>query len=232
MPDWVRRRLAEGLGGVVLYAWNVESREQLRALTDDLRSERDDLLIAIDEEGGDVTRLEAATGSSYPGNGALGVVDDVDLTERVADVPGRGARCCRRQPRLRARRGRQHEPAEPGHRHPLVRRGRRARRATRRRIRPRAAACGRRGVRQALPRPRRHVGRLAPRASGGRVDRRSRTRAVPRGHRRGRAVDHDRAHRRAGARRLARHDEPRDPPRPPARTSSASEGSSSRTHSR
>jgi beta-N-acetylhexosaminidase len=84
VPDWVRRRLAEGLGGVVLYAWNVESREQLRALTDDLRSERDDALIAIDEEGGDVTRLEAATGSSYPGNRALGVVDDVELTERVA----------------------------------------------------------------------------------------------------------------------------------------------------
>ena len=88
VPDWVRRRLAEGLGGVVLYAWNVESRDQLRALTDDLRSERHDLVIAIDEEGGDVTRLEAATGSSYPGNGALGVVDDVELTERVAAAIG------------------------------------------------------------------------------------------------------------------------------------------------
>ena len=88
VPDWVRRRLAEGLGGVVLYAWNVESRDQLRALTDDLRSERHDLVIAIDEEGGDVTRLEVATGSSYPGNGALGVVDDVELTERVAGAIG------------------------------------------------------------------------------------------------------------------------------------------------
>ena len=84
VPDWLRRQLATGLGGVVLYAWNVESREQLRALTDDLRSERSDLVLAIDEEGGDVTRLEASTGSSYPGNGALGVVDDVGLTERVA----------------------------------------------------------------------------------------------------------------------------------------------------
>src|SRR4029077_2443011 len=35
-------------------------------------------------EGGDVTRLEAATGSSYPGNAALGVVDDVELSEKVA----------------------------------------------------------------------------------------------------------------------------------------------------
>ena len=31
-----------------------------------------------------MTRLEAANGSSYPGNAALGVVDDVELTERVA----------------------------------------------------------------------------------------------------------------------------------------------------
>ncbi len=84
VPDWVRARLAEGLGGVVLYAWNVETPEQLRALTADLRSERDDVIVAIDEEGGDVTRLEAATGSSYPGNAALGVVDDVGLSERVA----------------------------------------------------------------------------------------------------------------------------------------------------
>src|SRR5262249_17475804 len=38
----------------------------------------------IDEEGGDVTRLEVARGSSYPGNGALGAVDDVELTERIA----------------------------------------------------------------------------------------------------------------------------------------------------
>jgi beta-N-acetylhexosaminidase len=83
-PDWVRRRVAEGLGGVALYAWNVESRDQLRSLSEDLMSERAELLIAIDEEGGDVTRLEAATGSSYPGNGALGIVDDAELTERVA----------------------------------------------------------------------------------------------------------------------------------------------------
>ncbi len=83
-PEWVRRWLDRGLGGVVLFAWNVESREQLGALTAALRSERGDVLVAIDEEGGDVTRLEAATGSSYPGNAALGAVDDVELTEQVA----------------------------------------------------------------------------------------------------------------------------------------------------
>ena len=84
VPDWVRRRIDEGLGGVVLYAWNVEHAEQLASLTAELRAERDDLIVAIDEEGGDVTRLEAARGSSYPGNAALGVVDDVELTRRVA----------------------------------------------------------------------------------------------------------------------------------------------------
>ena len=36
----------------------------LAELTASLRSERADLLIAVDEEGGDVTRLEAATGRS------------------------------------------------------------------------------------------------------------------------------------------------------------------------
>jgi beta-N-acetylhexosaminidase len=82
-PDWLRRRFAEGLGGVVLFGWNVGSREQLRELTSVLRSEGD-VLVGIDEEGGDVTRLEVATGSSYPGNAALGAVDDVDLTARVA----------------------------------------------------------------------------------------------------------------------------------------------------
>ncbi len=52
-------------------------------------------MIAIDEEGGDVTRLEAREGSSYPGNWALGVVDDVELTRAVAgamasDLTGAG----------------------------------------------------------------------------------------------------------------------------------------------
>ena len=83
-PDWVQRWLEHGLGGVVLFGWNVESSEQLRLLTATLRSERDDILVGIDEEGGDVTRLEAGTGSSYPGNAALGAVDDVELTEQVA----------------------------------------------------------------------------------------------------------------------------------------------------
>lgn len=83
-PDWVRRFLADGGGGITLFAGNVAGREELAALTAALRAERADALLAVDEEGGDVTRLEAARGSSYPGNAALGAVDDVDLTRTVA----------------------------------------------------------------------------------------------------------------------------------------------------
>jgi beta-N-acetylhexosaminidase len=83
-PDWLRALLADGLGGVVLFGSNIESSEQVAGLAAELRAEHPELLIATDEEGGDVTRLESSRGSSYPGNWALGVVDDPDLTERVA----------------------------------------------------------------------------------------------------------------------------------------------------
>lgn len=68
----------------MLFAFNAADRDRLAELCQELRSEREDVLIAIDEEGGDVTRLETARGSSYPGNAALGEIDDLALTERVA----------------------------------------------------------------------------------------------------------------------------------------------------
>ena len=40
VPDWLRRQLADGLGGVVLFARNVRDPEQLAALTGSLRDER------------------------------------------------------------------------------------------------------------------------------------------------------------------------------------------------
>ncbi|MGW2477106.1 glycoside hydrolase family 3 protein [Streptomyces sp. NPDC001665] len=87
-PDWLRRRLAEGLGSVLLFGSNIRDREQTAALTAALRAENPDVLIAVDEEGGDITRLEASTGSSYPGNLALGAVDDPELTAAVATSIG------------------------------------------------------------------------------------------------------------------------------------------------
>ena len=83
-PDWVRRFLAGGGGGIVLFAYNVDTPESLAELTASLRAERAEVLLGLDEEGGDVTRLEWRTGSSYPGEAALGVIDDTTLTEEVA----------------------------------------------------------------------------------------------------------------------------------------------------
>ncbi|ARX87697.1 sugar hydrolase [Streptomyces alboflavus] len=88
-PDWLRRRIADGLGAVVLFGRNIVEPGQVAALTASLRAENPDLIVAIDEEAGDVTRMEAWTGASRPGNLALGAVDDVDLTESVARDIGR-----------------------------------------------------------------------------------------------------------------------------------------------
>ncbi|MFJ5263449.1 glycoside hydrolase family 3 protein [Streptomyces sp. NPDC088387] len=88
-PDWVRRRVGEGLASVALFGRNVVAHDQVAELTAQLRAERDDLLVAIDEESGDVTRLDVRTGSAFPGNLALGAVDDPELTRRVARELGR-----------------------------------------------------------------------------------------------------------------------------------------------
>ncbi|MEV7519666.1 glycoside hydrolase family 3 protein [Streptomyces sp. NPDC091371] len=88
-PAWLLRQVAEGLTAVGLFGRNIASPEQLAALTAQLRTERDDVLVAIDEEGGDVTRLEVRAGSSFPGNLALGAVDDTALTRDVARELGR-----------------------------------------------------------------------------------------------------------------------------------------------
>ncbi|WP_328396624.1 glycoside hydrolase family 3 protein [Streptomyces sp. NBC_00390] len=93
-PDWLLRRIGEGLSAVGLFGRNIVGAEQLAALTAQLRAERDDVLVAIDEEGGDVTRLEVRTGSSFPGNYALGCVDDVELTRAVARELGRRLAAC------------------------------------------------------------------------------------------------------------------------------------------
>jgi beta-N-acetylhexosaminidase len=84
LPPWVRRWLDAGLAGVVLFAGNIAGPHQLRSLVAQLRAHNPDVLIAVDEEGGIVTRMEADTGSSYPGNAALGAVDDPDLTGEIA----------------------------------------------------------------------------------------------------------------------------------------------------
>lgn len=96
-PPWVKRLAADGLGGVVLYGRNVDPARGDAGVAELTRAIRDagpDLLVAVDEEGGDVTRLDGAYGSSTPGNAALGAVDDVSLTGRVAAALGARLRRC------------------------------------------------------------------------------------------------------------------------------------------
>ena len=82
-PGWVLRALAGGMAGVTVFGPNIGSQEQLAGLIGDLRGAAAEPVIAIDEEGGDVTRLAHQTGSAYPGNAALGAVDDPALTRAV-----------------------------------------------------------------------------------------------------------------------------------------------------
>ena len=60
LPDWLKTRLRAGLGGVCLFATNIESLIQLGNLTDAIYAENPRAIIAIDEEGGDVTRQRRA----------------------------------------------------------------------------------------------------------------------------------------------------------------------------
>jgi beta-N-acetylhexosaminidase len=88
LPDWLEHRLRAGLGAVCLFASNIDSLPQLRALTDAIYAANPRALIAIDEEGGDVTRLFHQVGSPFPGNAVLGRIDDLSATRASAEAIG------------------------------------------------------------------------------------------------------------------------------------------------
>ncbi|GGJ94623.1 hydrolase [Pilimelia anulata] len=85
-PPWVRRA-APGLGGVVLYGRNLRRDGDVARLAAELRADAD-VLVAVDEEGGDVTRLHYRGGATTPGNHVLGRLDDPGLTAAVAAAIG------------------------------------------------------------------------------------------------------------------------------------------------
>ncbi|WP_244632404.1 MULTISPECIES: glycoside hydrolase family 3 N-terminal domain-containing protein [unclassified Microbacterium] len=80
-PQWLRDELRDGLAGVVYFGQNVG--DGLPALSAEILAANPDALIGIDEEGGSVTRLESATGSTVPGAAQLGLLDDLAATERT-----------------------------------------------------------------------------------------------------------------------------------------------------
>jgi beta-N-acetylhexosaminidase len=92
LPGWVERMLGEGLAGVCLFGENVVSLPQLRSLIEAVVAANPHAVIAIDEEGGDVTRLHYDVGSPYPGNAVLGRLDSLDATEAVGQAVGAALR--------------------------------------------------------------------------------------------------------------------------------------------
>ncbi|MCP3935747.1 MAG: glycoside hydrolase family 3 protein [Actinomycetia bacterium] len=87
--DLLRRTMRGEVTGVSLFRhFNVDSPRQVRDLTDSLQEAAGgrELLIAIDQEGGQLRALAGST--PFAGNLALGAVDDVGLTRRVAAAIG------------------------------------------------------------------------------------------------------------------------------------------------
>ncbi|WP_347303130.1 beta-N-acetylhexosaminidase [Croceibacterium sp. TMG7-5b_MA50] len=76
--------------GYILFGRNVESREQLRALTDELRDlhGRERLLISIDQEGGRVARMKPPVWDAYPTGQAF-----ADLWQVAPSSAIEAARC-------------------------------------------------------------------------------------------------------------------------------------------
>ena len=80
------------LSGVILMGQNTPTNEGAVRLTDAMQQanaaggNRPQLLITIDQEGGNVTRL--GQGTMTPGNMALGAINDIDTTKEIATILG------------------------------------------------------------------------------------------------------------------------------------------------
>ena len=84
LPDDYRALLEQGLGGICYFGSNTADGPQaLAALSAAITTANPHAVIAIDEEGGDVSRLHTREPSPVLGAAALGAVDDVALTEDV-----------------------------------------------------------------------------------------------------------------------------------------------------
>ncbi len=83
IPSWLPELSARGLKSVCIYGENVDSEEQLTGFVSELREVLGpEAIIAIDEEGGEVTRVDYRSGSRFAGNGYLGRLGDPEITAR------------------------------------------------------------------------------------------------------------------------------------------------------
>jgi beta-N-acetylhexosaminidase len=92
VPDWLRQRLEESPpAGVTLFReWNMTSPSQVAELTSALQEVNSSplpLLIAVDQEGGQLIGLTGST--EFAGNMAIGATGDVDVATQVAVAMGR-----------------------------------------------------------------------------------------------------------------------------------------------
>lgn len=72
-------------GGIILFRENLAKLDEIIQLTDKLQQHtKSGRLIAIDQEGGSVTRIHSAT--EMPGNMALGAIDDILTTAQASQV--------------------------------------------------------------------------------------------------------------------------------------------------
>lgn len=88
LPAWVESLLQGGLGSVCLFATNIVDADQLRRLNAAIHAANPECLVAVDEEGGDVSRLHHREGSPYPAAAWLGRADDTELTAAVGAAIG------------------------------------------------------------------------------------------------------------------------------------------------
>ena len=89
LPDDYAALLADGLGGICYFGPNTaDGLWSVGELSAAIRHANPDAVIAVDEEGGDVTRLHGLEGSPVLGPAALGAADDLDLTRAVGHSIG------------------------------------------------------------------------------------------------------------------------------------------------
>ncbi|MBX6388530.1 MAG: glycoside hydrolase family 3 protein, partial [Frankia sp.] len=90
LPADIAELLAAGLGGICLFASNVagSGAAGVAGLTAAVRAANPWALVAVDEEGGDVTRLHVAEHSPVLGAAALGAADDLALTTATGRAVG------------------------------------------------------------------------------------------------------------------------------------------------
>ncbi|MEP9363227.1 glycoside hydrolase family 3 N-terminal domain-containing protein [Nocardioides sp. CN2-186] len=89
LPGDYAALLAEGLGGICYFGSNTaDGPGAVAALSAAILAANPRAVIAVDEEGGDVTRLHAMDGSPVLGPAALGAADDLDLTYETGRLIG------------------------------------------------------------------------------------------------------------------------------------------------